>query len=102
MKTLKLQLTLNVRFAPNGVTQETLERNLKQLVWDAVGLGRLTGDSPATVENYTYTVKPITKRVRRKAGEHRFADCGGAPRCVTCGCDEDDAFVGGQECSFGK
>jgi hypothetical protein len=23
---------------------------------------------------------------------------GGIPRCVHCGCDEDDAFVGGQEC----
>lgn len=40
------------------------------------------------------------KRNRRKSGEHRFADCGGCPRCVTCGADEDDAFVGGTECTY--
>jgi len=45
------------------------------------------------------TAKP--KRVRRKTGEHCMADCGGLPRCVTCGCDEDEAFVGGQACSYG-
>ena len=38
---------------------------------------------------------------RRKKGEHRFADCGGYPRCVTCGADEDDAFVAGLACSYG-
>lgn len=36
----------------------------------------------------------------RKTGEHRFVDCGGAPRCVTCGADEDDAYVGGEPCSY--
>jgi hypothetical protein len=30
---------------------------------------------------------------------HQFVDCGGHPRCAICGCDEDDAFVGGQACS---
>jgi hypothetical protein len=38
----------------------------------------------------------------RKSGEHVFAPCGGVPRCVTCGCDEDDAFIGGQRCTFKK
>ncbi len=41
-------------------------------------------------------VQPST----RKAGEHLFADCGGTPKCVTCGCDEDDAYAGGEVCSF--
>lgn len=45
--------------------------------------------------------KPSVKRERRQKGEHRFADCGGYPRCVTCGADEDSAFVGGEECSYG-
>ena len=40
----------------------------------------------------------------RKTGEHLFSnppsDSGGVPRCVTCGCDEDDAHVGGEVCSF--
>jgi len=40
---------------------------------------------------------------RRKKGEHLFSNpTGGIPRCVTCGCDEDDAFVGGEECSYGQ
>lgn len=47
-------------------------------------------------------MKNKPKRIRRKRGEHRFADCGGLPKCVTCGCDEDDAFVGGQECTYGQ
>lgn len=109
MKTIKLRLTLTVELDPQGETQATLERNLNQVVRDAVNNGTLTGETAATVEKYFFTVekvtdkiKPKAKRNQRKAGEHRFADCGGNPRCVTCGCDEDDAFVGGQECSFGK
>jgi hypothetical protein len=39
---------------------------------------------------------------QRKTGEHLFVPCGGLPRCATCGCDEDDAFVGGEPCSFKK
>ena len=42
-----------------------------------------------------------TEHTEREPGQHRFADCGGSPRCVTCGCDEDDAFVGGEDCTFG-
>lgn len=41
-----------------------------------------------------------TKDTTRKTGEHLFADCGGLPRCVTCGADEDDAYVGGEPCTF--
>ena len=48
------------------------------------------------------TEKKKSVRYRRKKGEHLFADCGGCPRCVTCGADEDDAFIGGQECDYGK
>jgi hypothetical protein len=40
------------------------------------------------------------KTPKRKSGEHEFAACGGHPRCVTCGADEDDAFVGGEPCSY--
>lgn len=31
--------------------------------------------------------------------KHHFADCGGHPTCTKCGCDEDDAYVGGEPCS---
>jgi hypothetical protein len=39
-------------------------------------------------------MKPQTE----KKNGHIFADCGGTPRCTICGADEDDAFVGGEEC----
>ena len=40
------------------------------------------------------------KREVRKTGEHLFVPCDGFPRCATCGCDEDDAFVAGEKCSY--
>lgn len=46
-----------------------------------------------------------TKAVRRQRGEHSFLYSEIdflVPRCKTCGCDEDDAFVGGLECSFNQ
>jgi hypothetical protein len=39
-------------------------------------------------------------RNKRKTGEHYFTSFGEIWRCKTCGRDEDDAFVGGEECSF--
>lgn len=92
-----------VEFDPQGDTVQELTSKLNQVVRDAVNNGTLTGDSPATVEKYDYKVEEVKpKRPRRKAGQHSFADCGGYPRCVTCGRDEDDALVGGEECTFGK
>ena len=105
MKTIHLQLVLDVEFDPQGDTVQELTSKMNQVVCNAVNNGTLTGDSPVTVEKHFWTVKeikPTVKRPRRKAGQHSFADCGGNPRCVTCGCDEDDAFVGGEECTFGK
>lgn len=47
--------------------------------------------------------KSITKkpRIRRKKGEHKFLTTGSISRCITCGADEDAAFVGGEECIYG-
>jgi hypothetical protein len=36
----------------------------------------------------------------RKDGEHLWHEHNGVTKCVTCFCDEDDANVGGQECSY--
>ena len=36
----------------------------------------------------------------RKSGAHLFVPAGGHPICGTCGCDEDDAFVGSQKCTY--
>jgi len=46
------------------------------------------------------TVKP--NRIQRKRGEHLWHEHDGITKCVTCFCDEDDAFCGGQECSYGQ
>ena len=40
----------------------------------------------------------VEQREETNSG-HVFADCGGVPRCIKCGCDEDDALVGGMECN---
>lgn len=40
------------------------------------------------------------KRHVRKTGEHLMADCGGFPRCVTCGADEDEVYIAGVECTY--
>ena len=46
---------------------------------------------------------PDTRRYpKRKKGEHLWHEHDGVTKCVTCFCDEDDAFVGGQKCSFGE
>ena len=66
----------------HGTTTRQLDKLAKKL--DNLVVGMVLGVIPSP----------------RKAGEHSFADCGGAPRCVTCGADEDDAFVGGAVCTF--
>ena len=42
----------------------------------------------------------MTPSSKRKTGDHYFVPCGGFPKCVDCGCDEDDAYVGGEKCNF--
>lgn len=51
-----LTLTLKVKYRPDGTNSEELRSQLNQLVTEAVGNGRLTGDTPATVEKYSYTI----------------------------------------------
>jgi len=109
MKTKSFRVTLFVTVLSNGESDTATQRRLENAVTDLAQNGQLTGEGPATLENWSCEVKkvatktkPTVKRERRKAGEHRFADCGGYPRCVTCGRDEDDAFVGAEECTFGK
>ena len=37
--------------------------------------------------------------MKRRTGDHLMSQAP-IPRCVTCGCDEDDAFVAGEKCSY--
>ena len=59
MKTKKFRLTLDVEFDPQGVGGVELRRHLIQVVRDAVNNGTLTGDTPATVEGYDFSVKEL-------------------------------------------
>ena len=63
MKTEPFRLTIDVDFDPQGVSREGLQRNLNRLIQDAVNNGTLTGDSPATVEHYSFKIsRPPTKK----------------------------------------
>jgi len=54
---LRLRLTLEVEYDRNGEGEDALRHRLEQVVKDAVGNGTLTGDGPATVEQYEYDVR---------------------------------------------
>ena len=56
---MKFELLLEVEIDPQGETQESLKRRLNQTVKDAVNNGTLTGDSPATVEHYSVSIRRI-------------------------------------------
>lgn len=43
--------------------------------------------------------KMALQLTERKTGEHEMSQAP-VPRCVSCGADEDDAFVGGEKCSY--
>lgn len=53
------RLTLDVEFDPQGTSSSELKANLFRAINDALDNGTLTGETPATVENYTYSVKRI-------------------------------------------
>ena len=59
MKTLKFRLTLDVTFHPQGTHPDDLRRRMQQVVIDATNNGTLTGETPAIVEEYDFTVKRV-------------------------------------------
>jgi hypothetical protein len=50
------RLTLDVSIDPQGETSVNLSRQLHRIVSNAVNNGLLTGNTPATVEHYDYTI----------------------------------------------
>lgn len=56
---VKYRLTLDVEFDPQGTVPADLKHNLFQVIKDAVNNGTLTGETPATVEGYNFSVKRI-------------------------------------------
>lgn len=59
MKTIKLRLTLDVEFDPQGMTVDRLKDRIYQMVRDSVNNGTLTGDTPAILGHYTASVKQL-------------------------------------------
>lgn len=57
MKTIKLKLILEIEIDPQGETKDTLIHNLHRIVRDAMDNGTVTGETPATVENYEVTIE---------------------------------------------
>lgn len=53
---MKLRLTLDVEYIPNGVDAQWLKDNLMNVASRAIGEGLLTGDSEAEVETYLIKV----------------------------------------------
>ena len=59
MKAIKLRLTLDVEFDPQGETIDKLKDRLYRVIRESVNNGVLTGDSGATVEHYTASVREV-------------------------------------------
>ncbi len=59
-KTAKLRLMLDVEYRLNGVPVEELKTLLNSMLQEAINNGRLTGETPAEVEeHYCWQVEEI-------------------------------------------
>jgi len=56
---IKLRLTLDLEIDPQGTDPDKLKDCLYRVIRDSVNNGTLTGDSGATVEHYTASVKQL-------------------------------------------
>jgi len=56
---IRLRMVVEVEYAPNGETEAALKERLSRIVQDAAGDGHMTGDGPATVEEWSAKVKRI-------------------------------------------
>ncbi len=59
MERTHLRLTLDVKYNRAGVSAEALKGFLDAVVVDALNYGGLTGDTPATVDEYRYRVSEV-------------------------------------------
>lgn len=62
MKTTEFKLTFRVRINLNGETPEEIRQNLIAIACDALNWGNVTGEGPATVEDYSIQVWQIKKK----------------------------------------
>ena len=97
MKTKTLKLTLTVTYNPGKESVQTLNNLLHDLVSHAAGNGLLTGETTATVNNFEASVVEVATGKKKKVRQHVMSNAD-FPRCIYCGADHDDAFVGGEDC----
>lgn len=62
----KLRLTIDVTYEPNGVSVETLKEMLDQTAVDAANYGAFTGETPAVVAEWLYTVDEFCMNSRHE------------------------------------
>jgi hypothetical protein len=55
----KLRLTLDVEYKLNGDSLDNLTEQLEGIAKDAVERGMISGEGPATVEDYNYKVERL-------------------------------------------
>ena len=61
MKTVTLRLTLEVRYNRSGVSVNELKDMLASVVTDALSYGGFTGETPATVDEYRFSIQERKK-----------------------------------------
>jgi hypothetical protein len=75
---MKLTLTLTVEYNPDGTKAEELKALLDQLVQEAVNNGRLTGETPATVESYHHDITCESLLTREQLKDHQHGPTDGS------------------------
>ena len=59
-KQVKLRLTLDITYDLNGVEEGCMREHMKDIARVAAGNGLMTGETPATVDEWTAKVEKIS------------------------------------------
>ena len=100
MKLKHFRLVLNVSIDPQGETTLNLDRQLHRVVSNAVNNGLLTGNTPATVETYDYSIKQV-RSVKKSISAESKAIIGFYPNgeCPDCGQKIRKTIKAGEDCT---
>jgi hypothetical protein len=61
MKPLHLRLTFDVKYIPDGTSTAELRQLLEAVMLDALNDGRVTGETPAQVDEYHLQIKEVKR-----------------------------------------
>lgn len=53
----RLKLILDIEYELNGCSLDIMKNNLEQMVFSAIGVGSLTGNTDAEIETYSLHVE---------------------------------------------